>query len=186
MDKATLTKKSVLALERLAKKVGAKTVTPEGKKKNKTQLVNSIIMAERLGKKNPALKAKKAPAKKVVAKKPTAKKAVRKPLAKKTGRRLLAGRTKADYIQEFARVIVSRYQIDPKKSFDALFNQIAEDFGKLGVRSSYERVGELNFFDWRNAPRQPKNVNDLAVLAFENLYTDIKTIFDRQKEFIKK
>ncbi len=65
MDKATLNKKSVLALERMAKKVGAKTVTPEGKKKNKTQLVNSIIIAERLGKKNPALKAKKAPTKSV-------------------------------------------------------------------------------------------------------------------------
>lgn len=48
MDKATLIKKSVLALERLAKKVGAKTVTPDGKKKNKTQLVNSIVMKERL------------------------------------------------------------------------------------------------------------------------------------------
>lgn len=89
MDKATLTKKSVLALERMAKKVGAKTVTPDGKKKNKTQLVNSIIIAERLGKKNPALKAKKAPAKKapakkVVAKKTTAKKVVRKPAVKKT------------------------------------------------------------------------------------------------------
>ena len=59
MDKATLSKKSVLALERLAKKVGAKTVTPEGKRKNKTQLINSVIIAERLGKKNPALKSKK-------------------------------------------------------------------------------------------------------------------------------
>ena len=58
MDKITLRKKSVLALERLAKKVGAKTVTPEGKKKNKTQLVNSIVMASRLGKKAPGLKAK--------------------------------------------------------------------------------------------------------------------------------
>lgn len=58
MDKITLSKKSVLALERLAKKVGAKTVTPEGKKKNKTQLVNSIVMASRLGKKAPGLKAK--------------------------------------------------------------------------------------------------------------------------------
>jgi hypothetical protein len=58
MDKITLSKKSVLALERIAKKVGAKTVTPEGKKKNKTQLVNSIVMASRLGKKAPGLKAK--------------------------------------------------------------------------------------------------------------------------------
>ena len=65
MDKITLSKKSVLALERMAKKVGAKTVTPEGKKKNKTQLVNSIVIASRLGKKAPGLKAKKAPAKTV-------------------------------------------------------------------------------------------------------------------------
>jgi len=66
MDKATLSKKSVLALERMAKKVGAKTVTPDGKKKNKLQLVNSIIMASRLGKKNPALKTKKAPVRKTM------------------------------------------------------------------------------------------------------------------------
>jgi len=66
MDKATLSKKSVLALERLAKKVGAKTITPDGKRKTKLQLVNSIIMAERLGKKNPALKTKKAPARKTL------------------------------------------------------------------------------------------------------------------------
>jgi hypothetical protein len=70
MDKATLSKKSVLALERLAKKVGAKIVTPEGKRKTKLQLVNSIIMAERLGKKAPGLKAKKAPARKTLAGKP--------------------------------------------------------------------------------------------------------------------
>ena len=56
MDKATLSKKSVLALGRLAKKVGAKTVTPDGKRKTKVQLVNSIIMAERLGKKAPGRK----------------------------------------------------------------------------------------------------------------------------------
>lgn len=70
MDKATLSKKSVLALERLAKKVGAKTVTPEGKRKNKTQLINSVIIAERLGKKNPALKSKKSSARKTLAEKP--------------------------------------------------------------------------------------------------------------------
>jgi len=65
MDKATLIKKSVLALERLAKKVGAKIVTPDGKRKTKLQLVNSIIMAERLGKKAPGRKTK-APARKTL------------------------------------------------------------------------------------------------------------------------
>lgn len=84
MDKATLTKKSVLALERLAKKVGAKTVTPEGKKKNKTQLVNSIVMASRLGKKAPGVKAKKAPAKKTLAQAP--KKSNARVLVIETGR----------------------------------------------------------------------------------------------------
>lgn len=84
MDKATLTKKSVLALERLAKKVGAKTVTPEGKKKNKTQLVNSIVMASRLGKKAPGAKAKKAPAKKTLAQAP--KKSNARVLVIETGR----------------------------------------------------------------------------------------------------
>lgn len=66
MDKATLSKKSVLALERLAKKVGAKTVTPEGKRKNKTQLINSVIIASRLGKKAPGLKAKTASGRKTL------------------------------------------------------------------------------------------------------------------------
>lgn len=86
MDKATLSKKSVLALERLAKKVGAKTVTPDGKKKNKTQLINSVIIAERLGKKNPALKAKKAPARKTLAEKPKAAKAKARVLVVDNGR----------------------------------------------------------------------------------------------------
>jgi len=84
MDKITLSKKSVLALERLAKKVGAKTVTPEGKKKNKTQLVNSIVMASRLGKKAPGAKAKKAPAKKTLAQAP--KKSNARVLVIETGR----------------------------------------------------------------------------------------------------
>lgn len=86
MDKATLSKKSVLALERLAKKVGAKTVTPDGKKKNKTQLINSVIIAERLGKKNPARKTKKAPARKTLAEKPKAAKAKARVLVIDSGR----------------------------------------------------------------------------------------------------
>lgn len=86
MDKATLSKKSVLALDRLAKKVGAKTVTPDGKKKNKTQLINSIIMASRLGKKNPALKSKKAPSRKTLAEKPKATKAKVRVLTVDNGR----------------------------------------------------------------------------------------------------
>jgi hypothetical protein len=47
-DKDKLKAKSVDQLKRQAKKVGAKLVTPEGKAKTKDQLINSIIMKERL------------------------------------------------------------------------------------------------------------------------------------------
>jgi hypothetical protein len=74
-EKEKLQAKTVDQLKRYAKKVGAKIVTPEGKAKTKEQLVNSIVIAERLGKKNPALKAKKAPARKTLAEKPKTPKA---------------------------------------------------------------------------------------------------------------
>lgn len=48
MDKATLNSKSKAQLERMAKKIGANVKTPEGKVKTKQQLVNSIIMKNRL------------------------------------------------------------------------------------------------------------------------------------------
>jgi hypothetical protein len=48
MDKATLNKKTKAQLERMAKKVGANVKTPEGKVKTKQQLVNSIIIKNRL------------------------------------------------------------------------------------------------------------------------------------------
>jgi hypothetical protein len=48
MDKAALNKKSKAQLETMAKKIGANVKTPDGKVKTKTQLVNSIIMKNRL------------------------------------------------------------------------------------------------------------------------------------------
>jgi len=47
-EKEKLQAKTVDQLKRYAKKVGAKIVTPEGKAKTKDQLVNSIVMKERL------------------------------------------------------------------------------------------------------------------------------------------
>jgi hypothetical protein len=70
-EKEKLQAKTVEQLKRYAKKVGAKIVTPEGKAKTKDQLVNSIVMKERLSGKS--LGAKPA-AKKLAAKKPAAKK----------------------------------------------------------------------------------------------------------------
>ena len=72
-EKEKLQAKTVDQLKRYAKKVGAKIVTPEGKAKTKEQLVNSIVMKQRLGGKTLGAKSV---TKKPVAKKPVAKKIV--------------------------------------------------------------------------------------------------------------
>lgn len=69
-EKEKLQAKTVDQLKRQANKVGAKIVTPEGKAKTKDQLVNSIIMKERLSGKSLGAKPT---AKKLSAKKPAAK-----------------------------------------------------------------------------------------------------------------
>ena len=107
MDKATLLKKSVLALERLAKKVGAKTVTPDGKRKTKLQLVNSIIMAERLG--------KKAPGRKTLA-------------AKSTAAKTTSAKTKAAINAEIKK---NRAEI---KKLDALIKKLEQGIAKSKKR----------------------------------------------------
>jgi hypothetical protein len=65
-EKEKLQAKTIDQLKRYAKKVGAKIVTPEGKPKTKQQLVNSALMASRLGKKAPGLKAKAATSRKTL------------------------------------------------------------------------------------------------------------------------
>lgn len=77
-EKEKLQAKTVDQLKRYAKKVGAKIVTPEGKAKTKEQLVNSIVMKERLsGKSLGAKPATKKPAtKKLAAKKPAARSSI--------------------------------------------------------------------------------------------------------------
>lgn len=57
-EKEKLQAKTVDQLKRYAKKVGAKIVTPEGKAKTKDQLVNSIVMKERLSGKSMGAKPK--------------------------------------------------------------------------------------------------------------------------------
>lgn len=64
-EKDKLNAKTIEQLKRYAKKVGAKIVAPDGKAKTKQQLVNSIVMKERLSGKTLGVKP--------VAKKPVAK-----------------------------------------------------------------------------------------------------------------
>jgi len=69
-----------------------------------------------------------------------------------------------------------------KKSFNTIFNDILNGFGNSST-FSYSFIGDIQFFDWSNAPRTPKNINDLAKLALENMYTDIEKEFDLQVKY---
>ena len=48
-EKEKLAAKSVTALKASAKRLGGKLVTPDGKAKTKQQLINTIVMKQRLG-----------------------------------------------------------------------------------------------------------------------------------------
>jgi len=79
-EKEKLAAKSVNALKAAAKRLGGKLVNPDGKAKTKQQLINTIVMKQRLAGKSMGAKAtttKKVTAKKTVAKKPTVKKVVK-------------------------------------------------------------------------------------------------------------
>jgi hypothetical protein len=174
-EKEKLAAKTVDQLKAAAKRLGGKLVTPDGKAKTKVQLINTIVMKQRLAGKSTGAKAKTT--KKVVAKKTA---------TKKTSRRLLSGRTKADYVQDFANTALSRYQNNPKKSFDTIFDEMVKSFSNLGVKSAYERVGELNFFNWRNAKPLPKDIQEVVVLAFEDIYPRVKVLFESNKKYYTK
>jgi len=80
-EKEKLAAKTVDQLKAAAKRLGGKLVTPDGKAKTKQQLINTIVMKQRLAGKSMGAKAtttKKVVAKKTVAKKPIVKKAVKK------------------------------------------------------------------------------------------------------------
>jgi len=86
-EKEKLAAKSVTALKAATKRLGGKLVTPDGKAKTKLQLINTIVMKQRLAGKSMGAKAtttKKVVAKKTVAKKATVKKTIGKKQAVKT------------------------------------------------------------------------------------------------------
>lgn len=73
-EKEKLAAKTVDQLKAAAKRLGGKLVTPDGKAKTKVQLINTIVMKNRLAGKSMGAKAtntKKVAAKKTVAKKTT-------------------------------------------------------------------------------------------------------------------
>jgi hypothetical protein len=76
-EKEKLTAKSVEQLKAAVKRLGGKLVTPDGKAKTKVQLINTIVMKNRLAGKSMGgnTTAKKVTAKKTVAKTPIVKKA---------------------------------------------------------------------------------------------------------------
>jgi len=76
-EKEKLTAKSVEQLKAAAKRLGGKLVTPDGKAKTKVQLINTIVMKNRLAGKSMGgnTTTKKVTAKKTVAKTPIVKKA---------------------------------------------------------------------------------------------------------------
>jgi hypothetical protein len=72
-EKEKLAAKTVDQLKAAAKRLGGKLVTPDGKAKTKVQLINTIVMKQRLAGKS--MGAKATTTKKVVAKKTVVKKA---------------------------------------------------------------------------------------------------------------
>jgi len=104
-EKEKLQAKTIDQLKRYAKKVGAKIVTPEGKPKTKEQLVNSALMAQRLG-----AKKSKAVAKKPATKKTTARKSpVRKAAPRK--RRLLAANSTEMTRDELMNYLITKVKL---------------------------------------------------------------------------
>ena len=79
-EKEKLAAKTVDQLKATAKRLGGKLVTPDGKAKTKVQLINTIVMKNRLAGKSMGgnTTTKKVVAKKTVAKKPIVKKAIKK------------------------------------------------------------------------------------------------------------
>jgi hypothetical protein len=104
-EKEKLQAKTIDQLKRYAKKVGAKIVTPDGKAKTKEQLVNSVLMAQRLGSKKPKAAAKKTPAKKVTARKS----AVRKTATRK--RALLAANNTEMTRDELMNYLITKVKL---------------------------------------------------------------------------
>jgi hypothetical protein len=109
-EKEKLQAKTIDQLKRYAKRVGAKIVTPEGKPKTKEQLVNSALMAQRLGAKKPKAVAKKTTARKSTARKTTARKSpVRKAAPRK--RALLAANSTEMTRDELMNYLITKVKL---------------------------------------------------------------------------
>jgi len=137
-EKEKLQAKTIDQLKRYAKKVGAKIVTPDGKPKTKEQLVNSALMAQRLGAKKP-----KAVAKKIVTKKTTARKA---PI-KRTGAssRLLASKNIVDR-QLVDEVII--FAENDSKMYEALMKNYLPNLQKKVLAGKYDPEQAIKLLEY--------------------------------------
>jgi hypothetical protein len=137
-EKEKLQAKTIDQLKRYAKRVGAKIVTPEGKPKTKEQLVNSALMAQRLGAKKP----------KAVAKKPATKKTTaRKAPIKRTGAssRLLASKNIVDR-QLVDEVII--FAENDSKMYEALMKNYLPNLQKKVLAGKYDPEQAIKLLEY--------------------------------------
>ena len=128
-EKEKLAAKSVTALKAAAKRLGGKLVTPQGKAKTKQQLINTIVMKNRLAGKSMGgnTTAKKFVAKNTVAKKAT----VKKTMAKKP----MLGQKIQDY-----------RAIENVRIFEAVF------LGPTNVSGSRVKINDYRFNESKTIP----------------------------------
>jgi len=141
-EKEKLAAKSVNALKAAAKRLGGKLVNPDGKAKTKQQLINTIVMKQRLAGKSMGAKAtttKKVTAKKTVAKKPIVKKAVKKS-------------TLGQKIQDYRA-------IENVRIFDVVF------LGPTIASGSRVKINDYRFNESKIIPYGYKNNNEGEVAA---------------------
>jgi len=127
-EKEKLAVKSVLQLKAAAKRLGGKLVTPDGKAKTKQQLINTIVMKQRLAGKSMGgnTTTKKVVAKKTVAKKPAVKKVVKKT-------------TLAQKVQDYRA-------IENVRIFEAVF------LGPTNVSGSRVKINDYRFNESKTIP----------------------------------
>ena len=124
-EKEKLAAKSVNALKAAAKRLGGKLVTPDGKAKTKQQLINTIVMKQRLSGKSMGSNAKPT-VRKTVAKKPAVKKVVKKT-------------TLGQKIQDYRA-------IENVRTFEAVF------LGPTNVSGSRVKINDYRFKESKTIP----------------------------------
>jgi len=146
-EKEKLAAKSVNALKAAAKRLGGKLVNPDGKAKTKQQLINTIVMKQRLAGRSMGAKAtttKKVTAKKTVAKKPSVKKVVKQS-------------TLGQKIQDYRA-------IENVRIFEAVF------LGPTNVSGSRVKINDYRFDESKTIPFSYK-ANSEGQVAAEYLNT---------------